>query len=424
MDTGIKKALGIAGALIGIILITVSVFGPRASLDSMLGATVRLACDHPLGDTKRTISVSGSGFFINPTTIVTNEHVSPLGSKCSLLRSTEDGPMLFKTRQLWTSEVPDIAILEVEQEFDIVPVGIFIDSVKPGDEVYSAGYPVTAASEKSLDDYFESTGKDGELDGNRNLLEGFLKPQIFKGVVSTEYIFSQVAYIQTDAALNPGISGGPLFKTNGQLVGINTMLDKEASEVGYSIYVQELIPILNKLKIEFIAETDFHSFIRDINGFQLLVVGIILLSVSLLMILQPILTPASRPLANPVSPVTVAQTPRKSAQRVAKARLIFSDLNIRPQTLDLSEVPVILGRDSQSPVSFPSSMGFISKLHCSIVFDEETSSFLVQDLKSKNGTFINGKRMESGSKERVASGSSVSLSKPECSFTLEKNIRR
>jgi hypothetical protein len=416
-----RKAISLAGLVIGVLCIVISVFGPRASLDDMLGATVRLSCDHPLGDTKRTILVSGSGFFINPTTIVTNEHVSPLGSKCQVIRSSDDGPIWFKTRQLWTSEVPDIAILELEEEFQIVPVSIFVDAVKPGDEVYSAGYPATAASETGIDDYLESTGKDGELEGNRNLLEGFLKPQIFKGVVSTEYIFSQVAYIQTDAALNPGISGGPLFKTNGQLVGINTMLDKEASEVGYSIYVQELIPILNKLKINFTAETNFHSLIRDINGFQILVVGIILFAVSLVMILQPLLVPSQTP---PVAPVAPVQSPPKPTQRIAKARLIFNDLNIKPQTLDLSGVPVILGRDSQSPVSFPNSWGFISKLHCSISYDEQTSSFLVQDLKSKNGTFINGKRMESGSKERVASGSSVSLSKPECSFTLEKNIRR
>jgi pSer/pThr/pTyr-binding forkhead associated (FHA) protein len=44
-------------------------------------------------------------------------------------------------------------------------------------------------------------------------------------------------------------------------------------------------------------------------------------------------------------------------------------------------------------------------------------------MKSKNGTFINGKKMRSGSKERVASGSTISLAKPECSFIVEKNIR-
>ena len=414
-----KRITGVLGVVFGILLVLISTMGPRASLDDMLGATVRLGCDHPLGDTKRTISVSGSGFFINPTTIVTNEHVSPLGSKCNLIRNTPDGPKLFNTRQLWTSEVPDIAILEVEIEFEVIPVGLFVDAVKPGDEVYSAGYPVTTASESSLAEYFESTGKDGELDGNRNLLDGFLKPQLFKGVVSTEYIFSQVAYIQTDAALNPGISGGPLFKTNGQLVGINTMLDTQASEVGYSIYVQELLPILKKLKINYSAETNMHSLIRDFNGFYLLVIGVILFAIGLLFVVQPLLKPQSISQAGASS----MAPPIGAAKKVIKARVVFSDLNVNPQILDLTSGSVVLGRDSSSPVSFPVSWDFISKLHCSVTYDEQNTSFIVQDLKSKNGTFVNGKKMESGSKVRVASGSSVSLSKPECSFTLEKNIR-
>ena len=116
MDVNIKRILGILGVLVGTVVIIIAILGPKSSLDDMINATVRLQCDHPLGETKRTIDVSGSGFYINKSTIVTNEHVSPVGSECNVLLSTDEGPLLLTTRQLWTSEVPDIAILEIEEE--------------------------------------------------------------------------------------------------------------------------------------------------------------------------------------------------------------------------------------------------------------------------------------------------------------------
>jgi pSer/pThr/pTyr-binding forkhead associated (FHA) protein len=54
-----------------------------------------------------------------------------------------------------------------------------------------------------------------------------------------------------------------------------------------------------------------------------------------------------------------------------------------------------------------------------VEFDPTNKTFLVKDLKSKNGTFISGNRLDEGATKRVASGTSLHLGKEDCSFILE-----
>ena len=60
------------------------------------------------------------------------------------------------------------------------------------------------------------------------------------GVIPND--FSIEAFIQTDAAVNPGNSGGALVNTHGELVGINTLIKSQTgSYVGYSFAIPESI---------------------------------------------------------------------------------------------------------------------------------------------------------------------------------------
>ncbi|MGH9146016.1 MAG: PDZ domain-containing protein, partial [Vicinamibacterales bacterium] len=55
-------------------------------------------------------------------------------------------------------------------------------------------------------------------------------------------------FIQTDAAINFGNSGGPLINSNGEVVGINTAISQRASNIGFAIPINQATGILPQLK--------------------------------------------------------------------------------------------------------------------------------------------------------------------------------
>ena len=56
-----------------------------------------------------------------------------------------------------------------------------------------------------------------------------------------------VNFIQTDAAINPGNSGGPLLNLNGEVVGVNTAIRRDAQNIGFSIPVDVASEVSSQL---------------------------------------------------------------------------------------------------------------------------------------------------------------------------------
>ena len=73
---------------------------------------------------------------------------------------------------------------------------------------------------------------------------GLLDSTVTRGIISAIRAVGPLTYFQTDAAVNPGNSGGPLIDANGHVIGINTGKVGGAESLGFAIaidHAEELI---------------------------------------------------------------------------------------------------------------------------------------------------------------------------------------
>lgn len=157
---------------------------------------------------------SGSGVIMSPDGyIVTNHHVV---EKSTDIKVTLADKRTYKAKMVGSDPSTDIALLKIEAgELPFIVFGNS-DSVRVGEWVLAVGNPFN----------LESTVTAGIVSAKgRNI-------NILGGGASIE------SFIQTDAAVNPGNSGGALVNTAGELIGINTAIITESgSYEGYSFAV-------------------------------------------------------------------------------------------------------------------------------------------------------------------------------------------
>ena len=154
---------------------------------------------------KRKASALGSGFIIDAKGIViTNNHVIK-GAEDIMVRV--EGDKEYKAKVLGSDPLSDIAVLKIESKEKLIPVK-FGDSDKAriGDWVIAIGNPFGLGG----------TVTSGIISA-RNRDIGMSRYEDF---------------IQTDASINVGNSGGPLFDMNGEVIGINTAILGQAGSIG------------------------------------------------------------------------------------------------------------------------------------------------------------------------------------------------
>lgn len=160
----------------------------------------------------------GSGVIISDDGyIVTNNHVIDGATK---LRVQLNDNRKFDARLIGKDSATDLALLKIEATgLPTLPFGSS-DALRLGEWVLAIGSPFE----------LQSTITAGIVSAKARQL----------GVIPND--FSIEAFIQTDAAVNPGNSGGALVNTHGELVGINTLIKSQTgSYIGYSFAIPESI---------------------------------------------------------------------------------------------------------------------------------------------------------------------------------------
>ncbi|HEY3884540.1 MAG TPA: trypsin-like peptidase domain-containing protein, partial [Vicinamibacterales bacterium] len=164
---------------------------------------------------------SGSGFIIDRAGfILTNYHVIEDADRITV--TLADGRVL-KGDLVGTDPAIDVALLRVSSSTPLpqAPLGNS-DNLRVGEWVCAIGNPLGYVHSVTVG------------------VVSFLGRKLFDASLDD--------YIQTDAAINFGNSGGPLLNARGEVVGINAAISSRAANIGFAVPINQAVAILPQLK--------------------------------------------------------------------------------------------------------------------------------------------------------------------------------
>ncbi|HKE84093.1 MAG TPA: trypsin-like peptidase domain-containing protein [Vicinamibacterales bacterium] len=164
---------------------------------------------------------AGTGFIIDANgLILTNHHV--IEDTDRIMVRLADG-RTFKAKRVGSDPDTDIALIKVDSPRPL-PHAVLgnSDSLRVGEWVMAIGNPLA----------YEHTVTVGVI--------SFIGRKLFTSSLDR--------YIQTDAAINFGNSGGPLINTRGEVIGINAAISSRASNIGFAVPINQATAILPQLR--------------------------------------------------------------------------------------------------------------------------------------------------------------------------------
>jgi serine protease Do len=164
---------------------------------------------------------AGSGFIIDADgSILTNNHVIDRAER--IIVKLSDG-RTFRARTVGADPDTDVALIKIDGQagLPVAPLGDS-SSLRMGEWVCAIGNPLG----------YEHTVTVGVV--------SFLGRKLFD--------MSLDNYIQTDAAINFGNSGGPLINSHGEVIGINAAISSRASNIGFAVPINGAAAVLPQLR--------------------------------------------------------------------------------------------------------------------------------------------------------------------------------
>jgi S1-C subfamily serine protease len=158
---------------------------------------------------------TGSGFFVEADTLLTNVHVVGSNGSVTIRRA---GGTTAVARVAATAPDFDIAVLKISNPLPdqvTIPLGS-LAGTRTGQEVIAIGSAF-----------------------------GMLQNTVTRGIVSGVRRVGAAQLVQTDAALNPGNSGGPLLDRTGTAIGINTASFRQSQGLNFAVSIDHARALLD-----------------------------------------------------------------------------------------------------------------------------------------------------------------------------------
>lgn len=183
---------------------------------------------------------AGTGFIIDQSGyILTNHHVVD-GADRIMVRLT-DGQHL-RAQTIGSDPDTDIALIKVTSSRPLTsaPLGDS-DALRVGEWVVAIGNPLA----------YEHTVTVGVV--------SFIGRKLFDSSLDR--------YIQTDAAINFGNSGGPLINSRGEVIGINAAVSSRAANIGFAVPIKQASEILPQLREKgYVSRGYIGVMLRDVDA--------------------------------------------------------------------------------------------------------------------------------------------------------------
>jgi serine protease Do len=163
---------------------------------------------------------AGSGFIVQQDGyIVTNRHVVHGASKIKITLSDK---RIFDAKVVGEDNFSDLAVIKIEAiNLPIASLGTS-STLRPGDFVIAMGSPL----------------------GYDHTVTFGIVSAVGRAVTDVN---GNINFIQTDAPINPGNSGGPLVNMDGGVVGVNTAMQANAQNIGFSIPIDVAKSVIDSL---------------------------------------------------------------------------------------------------------------------------------------------------------------------------------
>ena len=176
---------------------------------------------------------TGSGFIITEDGfVVTNNHVvaGSMGANGNKVTVTMSNGRKYRGRVHSTDKMSDLALVKIEprrrgERFPVMRLGTSCN-LKPGQWVVALGSPLTLQNTVTAGIISSVARHSSEIGMSNNRNE----------------------YIQTDAAINVGNSGGPLINIDGEVIGINTMKTAQGAGIGFAIPMDSAWQVIKQLR--------------------------------------------------------------------------------------------------------------------------------------------------------------------------------